>query len=513
MKIPRPLLALPLFALTAFAAPADWPQWRGPNRDGISPSTGLLKEWPADGPPLAWRIGGLGKGLSSVSIAGGKIFTMAARKDGQFIVALDLETHAELWAAKVSDKNDEPRCTPTFSSALVFALSTDGELVAVEAANGHEVWRKNFERDFGGKMMSGWHYSESPLFDGEKLIVTPGGKDAALVAMNKMTGAVLWKTALPDLGSKGTDGAGYTGAVISNAGGVRQYVQLLGRGVVGVSADDGKLLWFYNRVANGTANIPTPLAWGDYVFCSTGYGAGAALLTIKKADAAPQPPPIAPAAPAQDETKIAALTKKLAALTADIAQRRDVRKKSEPGTPEYMQADAAVQTLKPDLARAEEALNAARGGTGVPLGGAGSPVGRVAGSPVEAQEQYFLNASTFQNHHGGMIRLGDYIYAGTGHNNGFPICLEWKTGKVVWNQDRGPGKESAAVVAADGNLYFRYQNAVMALIEATPDGYHEKGAFLLPSHNGESWSHPVIHGGHLYLRDQDNLLCYDLRQK
>ncbi len=500
MKIPRPLLALPLFALTALAAPADWPQWRGPNRDGISPSTGLLKEWPPDGPPLAWRIGGLGKGLSSVSIAGGKIFTMAGRKDGQFIVALDLETHAELWAAKVSDKNDEPRCTPTFSSALVFALSTDGELVAVEAANGHEVWRKNFERDFGGKMMSGWHYSESPLFDGEKLIVTPGGKDAALVALNKKTGATIWKTELPDLGSKGTDGAGYTGAVISNAAGVHQYVQLLGRGVVGVNADDGKLLWFYNRVANGTANIPTPLAWDDYVFCSTGYGAGAALLKITKAATAPQ------AAPAPNEAKIAELTKKLAALNADLIQRREARAKTTRDTPEYNQTDAAVQALKPDLARAEEALTTARGG-------AAAPVGRVAGSPVEAQEQYFLNASTFQNHHGGMIRLGDYIYAGTGHNNGFPICLEWKTGKVVWNQDRGPGKESAAVVAADGNLYFRYQNAVMALIEATPDGYHERGAFPLASHNGNSWSHPVIHGGRLYLRDQDNLLCYDLRQE
>ena len=349
-------------------------------------------------------------------------------------------------------------------------------------------------------MMSGWHYSESPLVDGEKLIVTPGGKDAALVALNKKTGATIWKTELPDLGSKGTDGAGYTGAVISNAAGVRQYVQLLGRGVVGVSAADGKLLWFYNRIANGTANIPTPLAWGDYVFCSTGYGAGAALLTISKTATAQQ------AAPAQDETKIAELTKKLAALNADLAQRRDARSKTERDSPEYNKADAAVQALKPDLARAEEALTTARGG-------AAAPLGRVTGSPVEAQEQYFLNASTFQNHHGGMIRLGDYIYAGTGHNNGFPICLDWKTGKVVWNKDRGPGKESAAIVAADGNLYFRYQNAVMALIEATPDGYHQKGAFPLASHNGESWSHPVVHGGRLYLRDQDNLLCYDLRKK
>ena len=500
MNIPRHLIALPLFAVTALAAPSDWPQWRGPNRDAVSTETGLLKEWPAEGPPLAWKISGLGKGLSSVAIVGGKVFTMAGRKDGQYVVALDLATQKELWAAKVGDKNGEPRCTPTVSDGLVYALSTEGDLACVEAAGGREVWRKNFASDFAGKMMSGWHYSESPLVDGEKLIVTPGGKDAALVALNRKTGATIWKTELPEIGRKGGDGAGYTGAVVSNAAGVRQYVQLIGRGVIGVAAADGKLLWHYNRVANGTANIPTPLAWDDYIFCSSGYGTGAALLRIVKASATPQ------AAPAQDEAKIAELAKKLSTLNTDLVQRREARGKAERGTPEYEQADAAVQTLKPVLARTEAALSAARGG-------ADAPSGRVPGSPVEAQEQYFLNASTFQNHHGGMIRLGDYIYAGTGHNNGFPICLEWKTGKVVWNKDRGPGTESAAVVYADGNLYFRYQNAVMALIEATPDGYHEKGAFPLASHNGNSWSHPVIHDGRLYLRDQDVLMAYELRKK
>lgn len=500
MKILRPLATLPLFIITALAAPADWPQWRGPNRDGISVETGLLKEWPADGPPLAWKMTGLGKGFSSVTLVGGKLFTMSGRKGGQYLIALNPATQQELWAAKVSDKGGDPRCTPTVTDGLVYAVSTEGDLVCVEAASGREVWRKKFAADFGGSMMSGWHYSESPLVDGEKLIVTPGGKDAALVALNSKTGALLWKTELPDLGSKGGDGAAYTGAVVSNAGGVRQYVQLLGRGIVGVGASDGKVLWFYNRIANGTANIPTPLAWDDYVFCSTGYGTGAALLKIAKTTTA------IPAKPAAEEAKIAEATKKLAALNAEMKQLRDVRGKLSKGTPEYDKADEPVQALKPRLASAEEALTAARGGDS-------APAGRVPGSPLEVQEQYFLKASTFQNHHGGMIRIGDHIYAGTGHNNGFPICLEWKTGKVVWNKDRGPGTESAAIVAADGHLYFRYQNAVMALIEATPAGYVQKGAFPLASKNGESWSHPVVHDGRLYLRDQDTLLCYDLRKK
>lgn len=494
-------LFLVLGTSLALGAPADWPQWRGPNRDGVSPETGLLKEWPAEGPALAWKMTGLGKGLSSVTITGGKLFTMAGRKGAQYIVCIDPATQKELWATKIGDKGGDPRCTPTVADGLVYGVSTEGDLACVEAATGREVWRKSFAGDFGGRMMSSWQYSESPLVDGEKLIVTPGGKGAALVALDRKTGATIWKTELPNIGTRGTDGAGYTGAVISNAGGVRQYVQLLGRGLVGVNAADGKLLWSYNRIANGTANIPTPLAWDDYVFCSTGYGTGAALLKIVKAA------PATAAAPAPDEAKIAELTKNLATLNADLNQRREARGKFTEGTPEYAKADEGVQAIKPEITRAEAALAAARGG------GEASPGGRIAGSPVEAQEQYFLKASTFQNTHGGMVRIGDYIYAGTGHNNGMPVCLEWKTGKVAWSQNRGPGKDSAAVVAADGNLYFRYQDATMALIEATPTGYVQHGAFPLASHNGESWSHPVVQDGHLYLRDQDVLMCYDVRKK
>lgn len=279
------------------------------------------------------------------------------------------------------------------------------------------------------------------------MIVTPGGEEALLVALDRKTGGPIWKSAVPaELGRKGKDGAGYTGAVISNAAGVRQYVTLVGRGVISVAASDGKLLWHYNRVANGTANIPTPLVWDDYVFCSSGYGTGAALLKIAKAGSGAEVP------------------------------------KTEP-TPKG-----------PDEASG---------------GGAQLPV--LPGSPLQAREEYFLNASTFQNHHGGMVRLGDHIYAGTGHNNGFPICLEWKTGRVVWHKERGPGTQSAAVIAADGGLYFRYQDGIMALISANPDGYQELGAFKLAHVEGASWPHPAIQDGRLYLRSQDVLMCYQLR--
>ena len=495
----RFLAVLPLFTVSAFSATADWPQWRGPNRDGVSAETGLLKEWPADGPKLAWQAKGIGKGMGSVAIQGGKIFVLGQRKGGQFVAAYDVVTQRELWASRVSEKGDEPTGTPTVDGGQVFAVSKDGRLLCCSAADGKELWSKDFGADFGGVMMSGWGFSESPLVDGEKVIVIPGGNAAAMVALDRKTGAVIWKAALPaNIGSRGQDGAGYTGAVISNAGGIRQYVTLIGRGVIGVSAKDGQVLWHYNRVANGTANIPTPLVWDDYVFCSSGYGTGAGLLKIVKGAAG------AKAQSAAEAAKTAELTKKLEEAKAEIARRREARGKAAEGSPEYAKADEAVQSMKPEITKIEQALG--QGGDGESAG-----IPPVPGSPVRAEEQYFLNASTFQNHHGGMVRIGDYIYAGTGHNNGFPICLEWKTGKVVWNKERGPGKESAAVVAADGRLYFRYQDGTIALIDAAPDGYKERGVFKLAQVDGPSWPHPAIHNGKLYLRSQDALMCYELR--
>ena len=499
---PKLLLPFVLVSAPLFAAPVDVPQWRGPNRDGIFPGTGLLKQWPAEGPKLAWSVDKLGKGLAGVSIAGGTIFTTGGRNDGQYIVALDAATHAEKWAARMSERGGEPRSTPTVDGGLVYAVSTGGDLVCVSATDGKEVWRKSYLTDFGNPPKPGWEFSESPLVDGARLVVIPGSAEAVMAALDKKTGAVLWKTAAT-LTGKGHDGAGYTGAVVTNAAGIRQYVTLVGKGAIGVEAETGHLLWHYNRVANGTAVIPTPLVWDDYVFVSSGYGTGAALLKIVKNTGAAAEPA---AAPKVDEAKVAEWTKKLAEATAALNKAREARGKIDKAAPEYAAADQLVQNLKPEVAKAEGELAKARGTGGGEHGAAGIP-----GSPVLAEEQYWLNAGVFQNHHGGMVRIGDYIYAGKGHNNGFPICLEWKTGRVVWEKERGPGKESAAVIAADGNLYFRYQDGMMALIEASPTGYAEKGVFKLATVKGPSWPHPAIYDGKLYVRAEDTLMCYDLK--
>ena len=402
-------------------ASSDWPEWRGPKRDNLSTDTGLLDAWPTEGPPLAWKIGGLGKGFSSISIVGDRIFTMGDRDGGQFVIALDRTNGKTLWSTRIGDVWEPngysgPRSTPTVDGNLVYVIGPHGDLVCLTADAGREVWRRHLHDEFGGPVPN-WGFSESPLIDGNKLICTPGGPDAGIVALNKKTGKEIWRSAIPPLGDNGMNGAAYSSMVLGNGGGVRQYVQLMGRGVVGVAAKDGKFLWGYNRIANRTASVPTPLVEGDYVFCSSGYGTGAALLK----------------------------------------------------------------------------LSPTRGG-------------------VDAHEEYFLDGKEFQNHHGGMVVVGDFFYAGHGHNAGAPTCLEWKTGKIAWRKNRGPGSGSSAVAYADGNVYFRFQNGVMALVGASPGGYEEKGTFEIPDVEQPSWSHPVIAGGKLYLREQDSLYCYDVKR-
>src|SRR6187399_956938 len=208
------LAALALEGQTSARAGGNWPQWRGPNRDGISKETNLLTSWPEAGPPKVWTASGLGAGFSSVSITGGRIFTMGDRREGQFVIALDEQTGKELWATRVGGRHDDeyggPRATPTIDGDLLYTTDTDGDVVCLETATGKERWRRSMPRDFGGRMMSSWMFAESPLVDGDRVIVTPGAQRAALVALDKTTGKDIWRAAVTRLGSQGADGAGYS---------------------------------------------------------------------------------------------------------------------------------------------------------------------------------------------------------------------------------------------------------------------------------------------------------------
>ncbi len=398
----------------------DWPQWRGSQRDGICKETNLLPAWPKDGPTLAWKVTGLGGGYSTPSVANGKIFGMSYLADNENVWALDEKNGSKIWETKIASKgkvgyNEGSRCTPTVDGNNIFVVGVSGDVVCLESASGKIVWQKNFAKDFKGKMMSGWGFSESPLIDGDKIIVTPGADEAALVALDKKTGNTIWASKI-DAGG----GAGYASIVISEAAGVKQYITWLGKCIVGVDANNGKFLWRYSANANGTANIPTAIIKGDLVFCSTGYGKGTSLIRL---------------------------------------------------------------------------VSNGMGG-------------------IDAKEVYYLKEQSkdIQNHHGGMVLIGEHIFFGTGHNNGNPCCLEMNTGKVAWLQEKHLGNGSAGVLFADGKIYFRNQDGTVNLVEATTKAHNLISSFKTPEPSGKpNWPHPVIANGRLLLRDQDKMFSYAIK--
>ena len=283
------LMSLAALGLLASSSSGkDWPQWRGPDRNGLSTEKGIIKSWDDAAPKLLWNVKGSGRGYSSVSIANGVLYTTGNFEGGQGASAFAIKDGKLLWQTPVTDFVPEhgyqgARSAPTIDGERLYITTSNG-VIACLSTKGKVIWSKNFKEEWNGKMMSGWGFSESPLVDGDRVICTPGGKEAFMVSLDKKTGATKWKTKIDedDLGKKGKDGAGYGSIVISNGGGVKQYVQMTGRGVIGVRAKDGRFMWNYNKVANSTANIPTPIADGDHVFCSTGYGTGSALLKLVK---------------------------------------------------------------------------------------------------------------------------------------------------------------------------------------------------------------------------------------
>jgi outer membrane protein assembly factor BamB len=392
------------------AAPGDWPGWRGPDRTGVSTETGLLKEWPAGGPKLLWKVTGMGGGYSTPSVADGRIYLMGSKGKDEYAIVLDAKDGKQLWATKIGPVGRDgpptypgPRSTPTVDGDRIYVLGSDGDLACLDK-DGKVLWQKNLARDLGGTR-GRWAYAESPLIDGDVLVCTPGGAKASLAALNKKSGEVIWKAEVPDGGE-----AAYASAIVAEAGGVKQYIQFLRNGVAGVSAKDGKFLWHYGKGAT-TTNCSTPIFRDGFVFESiAGPGVGGCALLRLSAE----------------------------------------------------------------------------------------------GQGVAAQEVYYNRS--LSNHHGGVVLVGDSLY---GTTNAL-VCMDFKTGKVRW-QDRSVGKGS--VSAADGHLYVRSEKSgQVALVEATPTGYKEKGRLDQPSRSKyNAWPHPVIANGRLYLRDDDVLLCYDVK--
>ena len=394
-----------LLTRSAAQVESEWPQWRGPNRDGISSESGLLTEWPAEGPPLVWKINNAAQGYSSLAVSQGRIFTQGARGDQEFVMAFDERTGKLLWQTACgrrfgNRRGDGPRGTPTVDGDRLYALGANGDLTCLEVSTGRKVWAINLLEKFNASNIN-WGISESPLVLGDRVLVNAGGRQSSIVALNKKDGSLIWKSQ--------SDEAGYSSAILLEYGGVAQAIFFTGIRALGVNVRDGRLLWEYRSVSNRTANIATPIVRGNRVFLSSDYGTGCALLE-----------------------------------------------------------------LKPN------------------------------GNGFTAEEVYFNR--NMKNHHSSSVLVGDTLY---GFSSSILTALRFDTGEVRW-RDRSVGKGS--LVYADGHLYCFSENGVVGLVEANPEGYREKGRFSIRQGSLPTWSHPVVVGGRLYIRDQDNLYCFDVRK-
>ena len=263
------------------AVEPDWPQWHGADRTNISQETGLLKQWPSEGPKTVWSVRGLGAGYGSISIKGNQIYVQGT-KDGQSVVfALDRASgkpvwHAPLGRALDQDRGGGPRGTPTVDGDSLYVLTENGDLACVRRNDARITWKRNILSDFGGKNPY-WLISESPLIDGNKVVVTPGGRGAGVVALDKASGKEIWRSDL-------SDPAGYASCIVADIHNVRTIMTLTSDNGVGVRASDGKLMWSNSKAANGTANCTTPVYHEGKVFYTSGYGTGCAQLALTPSD-------------------------------------------------------------------------------------------------------------------------------------------------------------------------------------------------------------------------------------
>jgi outer membrane protein assembly factor BamB len=207
------LISALCWTILAGAFAEDWPQWQGPSRNAISKETGLLKEWPKEGPPLAWKINGLGGGDSAPSIAAGTIFGMGNRGEDEVVWALSEKDGKEIWVSRLgpafkqqaSQGKEGPACTPPVDGERLYVEGLGGDVACLQVKDGKVLWQRSLTRDFGGRVPM-WSYRESPLVDADKVIVTPGSEDAMLVALDKLTGKTIWQSKVPSA-SGGSPGA------------------------------------------------------------------------------------------------------------------------------------------------------------------------------------------------------------------------------------------------------------------------------------------------------------------
>ena len=397
--------------LCGSALAADSPQFRGPSRNGIYTETGLLQAWPEGGPAVAWVAEGLGNGYPSIAVAGGAIYTLGTLDDGLgYIFVLDAEGKIQKKVPYGPESKDQQapgsRTTPTVDGTQLYVMSGLGVLGCYKLPDLTKVWEVDILKTFSGPKIT-WDIAESVLVDGNTVYATPGGPDASVVALDKMTGKTLWT-------SKGlSDPASYCSPVIIDHKGKRILVTETAKLVVGLDPASGKVLWTHPHETDYDIHAVAPVYADGMLYYTGGYKSGGGMLE-----------------------------------------------------------------LSPD------------------------------GASVTPKWQ----DTTLDCQHHGIILKDGYLY-GTGHQsfNGL-VCLELKTGKVMWKTKE---VTQGNILYADGMLYI-YEGpkaGIMDLVKASPTAYERTGTFNVTQGTTKHWSHPVIANGKLYVRHGDALIAYNIAAK
>lgn len=418
------LLALAVhLPIRSSAGDADWPQWRGPNRDGHAAPQKLLQSWPNDGPELVWSVKNLGTGYSTVSVVDDNLYTMGTKDDKAMVICLSATDGSLTWETEIAPAGKSgdysvgwgagQRGTPTVDADQVFVLSDLGTVAALDRLSGKLQWSVDLVEQYGGKVPS-WGYSESPLVDGDRVIVTPGETNF-MVGLDRQTGETVWQ-------SKGVEApAQYVSVRKGSVGDVPYYVTASKPGLFAFDSNSGEKLFEDTATGNAVAVIPTPVIEGEFLYHTSAYGAGNALLKLKP-----------------------------------------------------------------------------------------------SGQGLDAESVYALNTKTMENHHGGVVLVDGVIYGFTKQSGGNWMAQDFKSGETLWTERVRPNR-SGSICYADGRLYcYNDTDGTVVLIEPTRDGFKPHGKLTLPAETdldrgkGAIWTHPVVAGGKLIIRDQDLMYAFDI---
>ena len=397
----------------------DWLQWRGENREGIVKQAGLNLDWTQKKPSLLWTFRQAGAGYSAPVIAGTTLYCQGATDEKDFAFALDTKTGNLKWEQilgeqSVVDRGNGPRGSVTIDGDKLYLIRGTGQIHCLSAADGKMIWQKDFIKDFDGKLMSRWGYSESPLIDGNLVICTPGGRQGTMVALDKNTGAIVWQC------KEWTDDAGHSSPIVAEVDGTRQFIQQSAKGVAGVSAKDGKLLWKVEIDGYRTAVIPTPIYHDRMVYVTAGYNVGCNLIKLTKVG---------------DSFKT---------------------------------------------------------------------------------ETVYANKNMV-NQHGGVVLINGYIYGFSDDRTW--VCQNLKTGESVWKERNNEVAKGCILAVNDRLLLLNERDGLLTVVAASSDGWKEFGRMTIPertnvkTQDNAVWTHPVIANGKLYVRDQDLLFCFDLKNE